>query len=353
MTEPLFLRQTSGLTIGDIAALTGAEVPPGAPADRRILDVAPLDTAGPRDLTFIDNPKYAALLARTRAGACLAAERFAGEVPAGTVVLRSRAPYRALVAVARALFPEALRPSSLCAGRDLSPAAHIDPQARLEDGVSVDPGAVIGAGAEIGSGTAIGANAVIGPGVRIGRDCAVGPGAAISNALIGDRVLIHAGARLGQDGFGYLPGPRGHEKVPQVGRVIVQDGVEIGANTTIDRGAIRDTVIGEGSKIDNLVQIAHNVTIGRHCIVVAQTGISGSVTIGDYVVLGGQVGLKDHLTIGDGAQIGARAGVMNDVPPGGRWGGYPAEPSRDWLRGVSTLRRLSKRDAGAEKEPDE
>ena len=173
--------------------------------------------------------------------------------------------------------------------------------ARIEAGVTIDPLAVIGPGAEIGAGTLIAAGAVIGPGVAIGRDCAIGAGATVLCALIGDRVIIHPGARIGQDGFGYLPSPKGHQKIPQTRRVIIQDDVEIGANTTIDRGGTRDTVIGEGTKIDNLVQIGHNVSIGRHCVIVSQTGISGSVEVGDFVMLGGQVGIGDHLTIGSGA----------------------------------------------------
>jgi UDP-3-O-[3-hydroxymyristoyl] glucosamine N-acyltransferase len=165
-------------------------------------------------------------------------------------------------------------------------------------------------------------------------------------ALIGDRVVIHPGARIGQDGFGYLPGKSGHLKVPQICRVIVQDDVEIGAGATIDRGASRDTMIGEGTRIDNLVQIAHNVSIGRHCLIAGQAGISGSVTLGDHVMLGGQVGIADHLTIGDGAKIAAAAGVMHDVPAGERWVGAPAKPVREFFREVATLKRLAAKKSG-------
>ncbi len=216
------------------------------------------------------------------------------------------------------------------------------PEARLEVGVVVDPGAVIGPQAEIGSGTVIGANAVIGPGVRIGRDAAIGPGATIACALIGDRVIVHPGAHIGQDGYGFALGPRRHLKVPQIGRVIIQDDVEIGAGSTIDRGANRDTIIGEGTKIDNLVQVGHNVVIGRHCVIVSQVGISGSCVIDDFVALGGQVGLAGHLHIGAGAQIGAASGVMNDVPAGQRWFGVPAQPAREHFRDIANLRRLSR-----------
>jgi UDP-3-O-[3-hydroxymyristoyl] glucosamine N-acyltransferase len=188
--------------------------------------------------------------------------------------------------------------------------------------------------------------------VSIGRDCAIGAGVTIQHALIGDRVIIHPGARIGQDGFGYLPTPQGHQKIPQTRRVIIQDNVEIGANSTIDRGSSRDTIIGEGTKIDNLVQIGHNCTIGRHCIIISQTGISGSVKVGDYVMMGGQVGIADHYTIGDGAMLAARSGVITDVPAGARYNGWPAQPARDWLRGVAWLRRMA-RGAGKPEGDDE
>jgi len=215
--------------------------------------------------------------------------------------------------------------------------------ARLEKGVTVDPGAVIGPGAEIGSGTLIGATAVIGPSVRIGRDCSIGAGSSVLHALIGNRVIIHPGVRIGQDGFGYVMAPTGHTKVPQIGRVIIQDDVEIGAGSTVDRGANRDTVIGEGTKIDNLVQIGHNVAVGRHCVLVAQTGISGSVTLEDFVVLGARVGVNNHVTIGEGAQIAATSIVHGDVPPGARWGGTPAKPVKQWFREMTILARLAAR----------
>ncbi|MGB8711341.1 MAG: UDP-3-O-(3-hydroxymyristoyl)glucosamine N-acyltransferase, partial [Methyloceanibacter sp.] len=165
----------------------------------------------------------------------------------------------------------------------------------------------------------------------------------LTHALIGNRVTIHAGASIGQDGFGFAMGRAGHQKVPQIGRVIIQDDVEIGANTTIDRGALRDTVIGEGTKIDNLVQIGHNVVVGRHCIIVAQTGISGSAELGDFVALGGQVGVVGHVKIGAGAQIAGSSNVRGDVPPGVRWGGTPAKPTRLWFRELTILRQLAER----------
>ena len=343
MSAPFFFKRSGGLSLREIAALVSGEAPEGADLDLRINGIAPLDRAGPNDLSFLDNPKYVAVAATTAAGICLTTERFAQALPPRVCVLRVREPYRALVEVARALFPDALRPTSLFDAGGVLPGAHIHPSARLENGVTVDPGAVIGARAEIGGGTVIAAGAVIATGVRIGRDCSIGANASIMHALIGDRVIIHPGCAIGQDGFGFVRGPRGAHKVPQVGRVIIQDDVEIGANSAIDRGAIRDTVIGEGTKIDNLVQIAHNVWIGRHCLLAALVGISGSSTIEDGVVMGGQVGVADHITVGPGAMVAAQSGLMTDVPAGGRWAGSPARPARQWFREVATLEAMAKR----------
>ena len=252
-----------------------------------------------------------------------------------------------MAAVMARLYPSAVRPGSTFDQTGVSAAAHVHARARLEPGVVVDPGAVIGRGAEIGAGTVIGANAVIGPGVRIGRNGAIGATTTIVAALIGDRVVIHPGAHIGQDGFGFALGARGHLKVPQIGRVIIQDDVEIGAGVTIDRGANRDTVIGEGAKIDNLVQIGHNVVVGRHAVLVSQSGVSGSSVVGDFVALGGQAGIAGHLNIGAGAQVAAAAGVMTDIPAGERWAGAPAKPVREFFREVAVVKKLAHGRAGA------
>lgn len=343
MSDPVFIAPKGGLTLGAVAEACGVPLPEGADPSQAVTGAAPLESAGPTELAYMDNARYGDALAGTRALACLVSPRFAARVPAGTVALVTRDPYRAYAGLLARLYEEAMRPRSLFSADGVSPGAHVHPQARLEDGVRIDPGAVVGPGAEIGSGTVLGPNAVIGPNVRIGRDCSVGAGATLTHALVGNRVIVHPGARIGQDGFGFAMGPGGHLKVPQVGRVIVQDDVEIGANTTIDRGASRDTVIGEGTKIDNLVQIAHNVVIGRHCVIVSGVGISGSTTLEDYVVLGGQVGVVGHLRIGMGAQIAGSSNVNRDVPPGSRWGGTPAKPVRTWFREMTTLARLAER----------
>jgi UDP-3-O-[3-hydroxymyristoyl] glucosamine N-acyltransferase len=343
MSAPFFFQRGPGLTVREIAALTGAEPPKGVDLDRRITGIASLDRATPSDLAFLDNRKYADEAAVTNAGACLVTERLAEHIPGRVILLRVATPYPAFVEVARVLFPDSLRPSSLFEAGGTAPGALVHDTARLESAVTIDPGAVIGPRAEIGTGTVIGPGTVIGTGVRVGRHCSIGPKVSIVHTLIGDRVIIHPGCSIGQDGFGFVMGAKGHAKVPQIGRVIIQDDVEIGAGTTIDRGGIRDTVIGEGSKIDNLVQVGHNVLIGRHCILVAQTGISGSATIEDFAVLGARVGVNNHVTIGEGAQLAATANVKDDVPAGARWGGTPAKPALQWAREMYVLKRMAAR----------
>jgi UDP-3-O-[3-hydroxymyristoyl] glucosamine N-acyltransferase len=356
MSDAKFVPDVAPLSLREIAELTGAVLAPGGNADLRISNIAALDRAGPGDLAFIDSVKYVGQLRETRASACFTGARFEKQAPPHVAVLRSREPYRAFVTAARQLFAGMLRPTSVFATAGIAPAATVHLTARLEPGVTIDPGVVIGPEAEIGSGTLVSANAVIGPRVRIGRDCSVGAGTSITHTLVGDRVIIHAGCRIGQDGFGFLMGAGGHLKIPQIGRVIIQDDVEIGAGSTIDRGAIRDTVIGEGTKIDNLVQIGHNVVIGRHCVIVAQTGISGSSTLEDFVALGARVGVTTHVTIGEGAQIAAISIVGGDVPPGARWGGTPAKPVKQWFREIKVLEQLAKNhrasDADADDEQD-
>jgi UDP-3-O-[3-hydroxymyristoyl] glucosamine N-acyltransferase len=346
MANTSFFSLAETPTLATIIEWTGAKAAPEADIGQRICGVGPLDRAGPGVLSFLDNPRYVADLAATRASAVFMHARYSASAPAGCVALITTEPYEAFARALRRLYPSAARPTSAFGEAGISPGASIHPAARLEPGVVVDPGAVIGPNAEIGAGALIGANSVIGPNVRIGRNSAVGAGATVFCALIGDRVIIHPGAHIGQDGFGFAMGPRGHAKVPQVGRVIIQDDVEIGAGVTIDRGANRDTVIGEGSKIDNLVQIAHNVVIGRHCVIAAQAGVSGSCTIEDFVAIGGQAGLSGHLRIGAGAQIAAAAGLMSDVPAGGRWVGMPARPAREWWKDVANIKRLREGGSG-------
>jgi UDP-3-O-[3-hydroxymyristoyl] glucosamine N-acyltransferase len=336
MADPRFFANTGPFTLGELARRSGAELGAGADAGKRITDVAPLDSAGPEHISFLDNRKYAGAFATSRAGACLVHPTLAARAPAGMALLLAADPYRAYAKVAQAFYPIAAPEPWV------SPAAVVDPEAALGEGCRVEPGAVIGARAEIGNRCLIGPNVVIGIGVVVGDDCMIGAGATVSHALIGDRVNIYPGARIGQDGFGFAMGPEGHLKVPQLGRVVIADDVEIGANTTIDRGAGPDTVIGAGCMIDNLVQIGHNVQIGRGCVIVAQAGISGSTKIDDFAALGGQAGLTGHLRIGAGARISAQAGVMRDVPAGATVAGSPAVPSKEFYRQVARLGRLAR-----------
>jgi UDP-3-O-[3-hydroxymyristoyl] glucosamine N-acyltransferase len=341
MAQPTFFEQPPSSTLADLAALTKADLADPSRSGQQIRGLASLEEAGPMHLTFFDNLKYAGQLASTKAGACLVSARFEASVPADVAVLRAAQPFRAFVTVARVLHHDTLRPQSWFGNTGIAPSAVIDPTAHLEDGVIVDPLAVIGPNAEIGAGTVIGSGAVIGANVRIGRDCNVGARTAIQCALIGNNVLIHPGCSIGQDGYGFVFfGPDGHLKVPQTGRVLIQNDVEIGAGTTIDRGSLRDTVIGEGTKIDNQVQIGHNVTIGRHCLLAAQIGLAGSLTLGDNVALGAKVGINNHLHIGDGAQVTAMSGVKDDIPANGRWGGFFAKPTKQWFREIVALERL-------------
>jgi UDP-3-O-[3-hydroxymyristoyl] glucosamine N-acyltransferase len=347
MAQPIFSEQPPSSTLAELAALTDALLVDPALGGQQIRGLASLDEAGPMHLAFFDNLKYADQLASTRAGACVVSPRFEARVPAATAVLRAAHPFREFVKIARALHSDALRPQSWFGTAGIAPSAIIDSTAHLEDGVIVDPLAVIGPNVEIGAGTVIGSGVVIGANVRIGRDCNVGAHTAIQFALIGNNVLIHPGCSIGQDGYGFVFfGPDGHQKVPQTGRVLIQNDVEIGAGTTIDRGSLRDTVIGEGTKIDNQVQIGHNVTIGRRCLLAAQIGLAGSLTIGDNVALGAKVGINNHLHIGDGAQVTAMSAVKDDIPAKGRWGGHFAKPTKQWFREIIAVERLA-RDGGA------
>ncbi len=341
MVEPIFFPRGTELTLCQVAVLANIDLPEGSDPNKIILNAGPLETGGPDDISYMDNPIYVEALAKTNSGICLVSPRFASKVPEHTVALVTPEPYQVYARVLALMYPTSLNPVSVFDAAGISPGSFIHPTAKLEQGVIVDPGAVIGPHAEIGSGTLIGAHSVIGAHVRIGRDCSIAPHVTITNAFLGNRVVLFSGVRIGQDGFGYAMGRTGHIKVPQIGRVIIQDDVDVGANTTIDRGANRDTIIGEGTKIDNLVQIGHNVSIGRHCVIVAHVAIAGSCTLEDYVVIAGKSSLRGHLHIGAGAMVAGASNVANNIPAGEKWGGSPAKPVKEWMREIYTLKALA------------
>lgn len=349
MADPRFFDNAGPFTLARIAELTGGK--PARDASLSIADVGALDSAGPAHVSYCEGAKFRAALERTKAGAVLVAEAFAASVPATAIAIVCARPALAFANIATALYPNA----GLIWPKAKPPVQKIAPTARVGERTVIAPGVFLGEGVEIGHDCVIGPGAVIGRGVQVGHNAQIGPHVSISHALLGDRCIIHAGTRIGQDGFSYVSGAAGHFKMPQLGRVIIQDDVEIGANATIDRGALADTVIGEGTKFDNMVHIAHNNRVGRRCIIVAQVGIAGSSEIGDYVVLGGQVGVGSHLKIGAGAFVAGKSGVTRSLEAGKVYAGYPAHPIEQWRREVGTLARLTKasrskneRDAGKE-----
>lgn len=336
MVDSRFFANHGPFTASDLAAATGTTLANPEMGSRPLRDVAPLDRASATDVSFFDNSKYVEQFLTSEAGACFVRPKFADQAPKGMALLLTEDPYRCYALAAQKFYPQA-RPDA-----GVHESAHVHASATLGKNVAIGAGAVIGANVVIGDDSSIGPNAVIEMGVQIGKATQVGGLTSISHAIIGNRVLIHRGVQIGQDGFGFALNREGHVKVPQLGRVVIEDDVEIGSNTTIDRGTGPDTYIGEGTKIDNLVQIGHNVNIGKRAVIIAQVGISGSTRIGDGAVLAGQAGIAGHLKIGAGSKIAAKSGVMSDIPVGTSYGGFPAVPVVDWHRQTIALSRLIK-----------
>ena len=333
MADPRFFTVGGPFRLGALAEIAQAELAEDADPERCFADVAPLETAEPDHVSFLDNKRYLPAFAASRAGACVVDPVFAERAPDGMNLLLSPKPYRAYALIARAFYPQEAHSG------EIHETALIDPMAKLGAQVTVGAYAVVGPRVEIGDRCRVGPHSVIEAGVLVGKDSMIGASVFLSHCLIGERCQLHSGVRIGNRGFGFTLDVDGYVDVPQLGRVILEDEVEIGANSTIDRGAGPDTVIGAGTKIDNLIQIGHNVQIGRGCVLVAQSGVAGSSKLDDYVMLGAQGGVAGHLRIGKGAQIAAQSGVMRDVPAGQSVCGAPAIPIRDFFRLVGIWNR--------------
>jgi UDP-3-O-[3-hydroxymyristoyl] glucosamine N-acyltransferase len=337
MADPRFFDRAGPFTLAALSQLSGARLLRPEEGGQQYSDVAPLETAGPEDVSFLENRRYIEAFLRSRAGAVFVDEKAAERAPPGIALLVSKEPYKAYALAAQAFYP------SVEVATRRAPSAIIDPTAVVPEDCDIGPNVVIEPGVRLGHRCRIGANTVIAPGVEIGDDCRIGANVTLSHCLIGSRVVLHPGVRIGQDGFGFAPDPGAPIKVPQLGRVVIGDNVDIGANSTIDRGSGHDTVIGSGTMIDNLVQIGHNVVLGRCCVLAGQVGISGSTRLDDFVMIGGQGGLAGHLRIGKGARIAAKSGLMRDVPAGETVCGSPAVPLTEFMRQTAVLQRLAKK----------
>jgi len=332
--NPRFFCRTGPHRLAVVAQAAGGVARTG---DLQIEGLAPLQTATPNDVSFLDNRRYVSALQQTQAGAVIVHPDMQAWVPDATVPILTTEPHIGWAKVAALFHPVPPVAPGIHASAAVADNAVIDPSAE------VGPLCVIEAGAEIGPRCRLGPGVAVGSGVVLGPDCRIGANASLSHALLGARVYVYPGARIGQEGFGFAPTQSGFLTAPQLGRVILEDDVEVGANTTVDRGSTRDTVIGAGSRLDNLVQIAHNVVIGRCCVIVAQAGIAGSTVLEDFVQVGGQVAIDGHLHIGQGARLGAKSGVMWDIPAGVEVVGYPTQPKREFFRQVAILRRMGRK----------
>ncbi len=334
MADNRFFNTIKPLSIKEVAFLSGCQLEGTFNSNLMINGVAPIDTAGVNDITFLSNKKYAAKLPECKASACILSKDSAAKAPNGMALLISENAYASYAKIATVFYPDDKYTSSI------SPAATIAKSANIGEGCTIEATAYIGENAQIGKNSFIAPGVYVGKGVKIGDNCRIMHACTLTHTIIGNNVFIHPGVRIGQDGFGFATDKGVHIKVPQLGRVIIEDNVEIGANTCIDRGAGPDTIIGAGTKIDNLVQIGHNVQTGRGCIIVSQVGISGSTKLGDYVVLGGQVGVAGHLNIGSMATVAAQSGIAQDIEAKETVGGSPAVPIKQWHRQTIALKKL-------------
>ncbi len=335
MADPKFHKISLPKTLKELADIVDAEIHTGD-SDTVIEDVQALDKATDKQISFLDNIKYKDDFKTTKAGAVIVSPKMVEFAPKGCALLVSKNPYKAYALIAQSFYP------ANAPAENISAQAIISDTATVGSGCHIEAGVVIADGVTIGNNCWIEANAVIQENVEIGDNSRIGANASVSHAKIGNGTRLYPGVRVGQDGFGFAIDPAGHVKVPQLGRVIIGDHVEIGANSCVDRGAGPDTIIGNGTWIDNAVQIGHNVKIGKGCVIVAQAGVAGSATIEDYVVIAAQVGVAGHLTVGMGSQIAGQSGVMQSLPPGSKVMGYPALPIKQFLRQAVVLKNLTK-----------
>jgi UDP-3-O-[3-hydroxymyristoyl] glucosamine N-acyltransferase len=334
MGDPRFFAHTGPHALAAIATIAKGEAPA---VEKMFSGVAPLQSAEPDQVSFLDNRRYASALEHTMAGAVIVHPDMLARVPNATIAIITPAAYEGWARVAALFHPAPPNRPGIHRSAIVDPTARVDPSAEIGPYVVVEAGSVVGPGCRIGSFVSIGT------GVTIGSDCRIGAHASLSHALLGSRVYIYPGARIGQEGFSFATTKSGFLSIPQLGRVVIEDDVEVGANSTIDRGSTHDTVIGAGSRLDNLVQIGHNVRLGRCCVIVAQVGIAGSTVLEDFVQVGGQAAMAGHLHIGAGTQIGAQAGVISDAAPGSVLLGSPAQPRTEFFRQVATLRRMTRK----------
>ena len=337
-----FFKAEKSLTIDAIKLISGASYH-GVEAHVSFDRVSAISAARIGDITFAANNKQREHVLALNGAALFCTAELAAIGPASCYVFVHANPALAFYRVARDLYSAALKLPTFEGCLVQPNGSYVHPSALIEADVVLSPGSLVGAHAEIGAGSFIGSRSSIAAYSTIGRGSQIGANATVHCSHIGDNVMIGPGCCIGHDGFGFVAGPEGLEKVPQLGRVIIQNRVEIGANSCVDRGSLSDTVIGEGTKIDNLVQVAHNVRIGRNCAIAAQVGLAGSVTIGDNAMLGGACSISEHMIINDGAMIAAMSGVMSEVPAGARYGGIPAMPLKQFFREVVTLRTLAAR----------
>lgn len=337
MADTKFFQKAHPMSLAQIAAKIGATLANPSDADFIIQDVATLDTATSDHLAFLDNKKYRDQFSVTKAGAVIIHPDMESYAPEGVKLLLTKSPYKSYALAAQNFYPDARPSPSISDMSRVHPTAKIGENAYIGDFVTIGENVVIGDNAWIESHASIGAS------VQLGNNCRVGNHASLSHTIIGNNVRLYPGVRIGQDGFGFAIDPAGFVKVPQLGRVVIGDHIEIGANTCIDRGAQGDTTIGSGTWIDNLVQIGHNVKIGRGCVIVSQCGIAGSSELGDFVVLGGQVGMAGHLKIGSMSRVAAKSGVTKSIPPKEEWMGYPAMPMKKFLRQTVAVSKLTEK----------